>query len=145
MRGTQLAQLTEEYEQIRSNTETMEEVLVKKREAIPELKEAYRRAKDRAKNAQLAVDQQKTLQLLNDQIAWAYVDESEEVRTAKVSCPADPPRLTVLAGRSQAVTFGAAKIQEEKDKLVGLEQERQAMAVSPTALLSVRAAALTTE
>lgn len=85
LRGTQLAQLTDEYEQIRSNTETMDEVLARKRETIPELKAAYRNAKDRAKTAQLAVDQQKNLDALQDQLAWAFVDESEKVRYCSAS------------------------------------------------------------
>lgn len=80
LRGTQLAQLTEEYEQIRSNTEAMDEALQNKRERVPELKEAYRRAKERAKAAQLAWDQQQSLEPLRNQLAWACVDEVEKVR-----------------------------------------------------------------
>lgn len=80
LRGTQLAQLTEEYEQIRSNTEAMDEALQNKRERVPELKEAYRKAKERAKSAQLAWDQKKSLEPLRNQLAWACVDEVEKVR-----------------------------------------------------------------
>lgn len=87
LRGTQLAQLTEEYEQIRSNTETMDEALTRKREIVPELKDAYRKAKDRAKSAQLAWDQKQSLGPLRDQLAWACVDEIEEVRTSQALSP----------------------------------------------------------
>jgi vacuolar-type H+-ATPase subunit I/STV1 len=79
LRGTQLAQLTEEYEQIRANTETMEEALTRKREVIPELKDAYKRAKDRYKEAQAALEQKNNLDKLKNQLAWSYVEEMEEV------------------------------------------------------------------
>lgn len=84
LRGTQLAQLTEEYEQIRSNTETMEEALSRKKEVLPELKEAYKRAKDRAKEAQAAIEQEGNLAKLKNQLIWSYVEEVEDqIRFAK--------------------------------------------------------------
>ncbi|CEQ43019.1 SPOSA6832_04907 [Sporobolomyces salmonicolor] len=75
-----LAQLTEEYEQIRANVEMMEEALQRKKEVLPELKEAYRRAKERAKEVEAAVEQQGNLQTLKDQFVWSYVDDIEQVK-----------------------------------------------------------------
>ncbi|GAA5878546.1 hypothetical protein JCM3774_000102 [Rhodotorula dairenensis] len=100
LRGTQLAQLTEEYEQIRSNTETMDEALTRKREIVPELRDAYRKAKQRAQSAQLAWDQQQSLGPLRDQLAWACVDEIEK-----------------------KVEFGARTIDDHKTKLLEKEHE----------------------
>lgn len=80
LRGTQLAQLTEEYEQIRANTEVMDESLQRKKEVLPELKDAYRKAKERAKDARAAMEQAANLQNLKDQLAWSFVDEIEAVR-----------------------------------------------------------------
>ncbi|GAA5855652.1 hypothetical protein JCM8547_001632 [Rhodosporidiobolus lusitaniae] len=100
LRGTQLAQLTEEYETIRSNTEQMEEHLARKREVLPELKEAYRRAKERAKEAKAAIEQQGNLQTLKDQLAWAYVAQIE-----------------------RQVEFGAGEIQKEEDKLKQIDED----------------------
>ncbi|GAA5854087.1 hypothetical protein JCM9279_004378 [Rhodotorula babjevae] len=77
LRGTQLAQLNEEYEQIRSNTETMEEALGRKQEVLPELKDAYRQAKERATDARAAIEQQGNLANLKNQLAWSFVDEIE--------------------------------------------------------------------
>lgn len=57
----------------------MEEALARKREVVPELKEAYRRAKERAKEAQAAMEQQENLGLLKDQLVWSYVEEVETV------------------------------------------------------------------
>ncbi|GAA5823619.1 hypothetical protein JCM11251_000701 [Rhodosporidiobolus azoricus] len=100
LRGTQLAQLTEEYEQIRANTEQMEEALSRKKEVLPELKDAYRRAKERAKDAQAAVAQQENLDALKDQLAWAYVEEVEK-----------------------QIAFGQAAIEREQAKLAEMQLE----------------------
>ncbi len=57
----------------------MEESLQRKKEVVPELKEAYRRAKERAKEATAAIAQEGNLQTLKDQLVWAYVVEVEKV------------------------------------------------------------------
>ncbi|GAA5902360.1 hypothetical protein JCM6882_000510 [Rhodosporidiobolus microsporus] len=100
LRGTQLAQLTEEYEQIRHHTEQMEEALARKKEVLPELKDAYRRAKERAKDAQAAVAQQENLETLKNQLAWAYVEEVEK-----------------------QIAFGQAAIEKEQAKLTGIQTQ----------------------
>ncbi|KAL8290054.1 hypothetical protein RQP46_002993 [Phenoliferia psychrophenolica] len=85
LRGTQLAQLTEEYEQIRANTESMEEALNRKKEVIPELKEAYKRAKARHVEAQAAEGQERRVEQLKDELSWAYVGEKEDkIKAARV-------------------------------------------------------------
>lgn len=89
LRGTQLAQLTEEYEQIRANTEQMDDSLSRKKEVLPEIKEAYRRAKERAKEAKAAIAQEGNLQTLKDQLVWAYVVEVEKVRSYLYSLSID--------------------------------------------------------
>lgn len=78
MKGTQLAQLTDEYEVIRSNTETMQELLDKKREVVPEIKEAFRQAKAKAKDAEAALQQRDRLVEFKNLLAWTYVSEVEE-------------------------------------------------------------------
>lgn len=68
----------------------MDEALQNKRDRVPELKEAYRKAKERAKSAQLAWDQKQSLEPLRNQLAWACVDEVEKVRccVARLHYPA---------------------------------------------------------
>ncbi|GAA5883202.1 hypothetical protein JCM16303_007304 [Sporobolomyces ruberrimus] len=113
LRGTQLAQLTEEYEQIRSNTETMEEALARKREVVPELKEAYRRAKERAKEAQAAMEQQENLGLLKDQLVWSYVEEVEtQIQFAR-------HKIQEEAAKGPKFEYEINKLQEELDTLQG--------------------------
>lgn len=64
----------------------MEETLAKKKEVIPELKAAYKRAKDRATDAKAASGQQDRLESLQKELAWAYVAEMEDVRAALRLC-----------------------------------------------------------
>lgn len=58
----------------------MDESLQRKKEVLPELKDAYRKAKERAKDARAAMEQAANLQNLKDQLAWSFVDEIEAVR-----------------------------------------------------------------
>lgn len=58
----------------------MEEALSRKKEVIPELKEAYKRAKARAVEAKAAAGQEERVGELKQELAWAYVGEKEDVR-----------------------------------------------------------------
>ncbi|GAA5889489.1 hypothetical protein JCM8208_001041 [Rhodotorula glutinis] len=100
LRGTQLAQLTEEYEQIRTNTETMEEALGRKQEVLPELKDAYRQARERATDARAAIEQQGSLTTLKNQLAWSFVAEIEK-----------------------RITFGEDLVEKERANLATCEAE----------------------
>lgn len=82
LRGTQLAQLTEEYEVIRTNMEHMSVTLDRKKAVVPELKEAYKKAKEKATEAKAAVNQKEKVEELKNELAWAYVEEIETVSTS---------------------------------------------------------------
>ncbi|GAA6061381.1 hypothetical protein JCM10212_000641 [Sporobolomyces blumeae] len=128
LRGTQLAQLTEEYEQIRANTETMEEALSRKKEVVPELKEAYRRAKDRAKEAEAALEQQGNLQILKDQLVWSYVDEVEsQIGYAQ-------EQINQEAAKGPRIQAAIKQLEDEKEEVerdieVGKEAEAESKKV----------------
>ncbi|GAA6008829.1 hypothetical protein JCM11491_003798 [Sporobolomyces phaffii] len=129
LRGTQLAQLTEEYEQIRANTETMEEALQRKREIIPELKQAYQRAKERAKEAKAAMAQQANLGLLKDQLVWSYVAEVEnQIEFAD-------GKIAEEAGRGSKFDSDLSKLQDELNAINGeIDLAKEAEAESRNAV-----------
>ena len=79
MKGTQLAQLLDEYETITNSLETTTEILERKSAIVPELKLAYKRAKDRANDSKTAMGMQGKIEALNVELGWAYVDEQAEV------------------------------------------------------------------
>jgi hypothetical protein len=110
----------------------MEEALGRKKEVLPEIKEAYRRAKERAKEANAAIAQQGNLQTLKDQLVWAYVLEVEKVRLSfsRLSLRFSSDRLLP---RQQQVTFGEREVQKENDQLA---QHESAMEEAQVRLLA---------
>lgn len=58
----------------------MQSALEKKREVIPEMKEAYRVAKSRVKEAETALTLKVDIQTMKHELAWSYVHQVQEVR-----------------------------------------------------------------
>lgn len=100
LRGTQLHQLTEEYEAIQANVEQMDDALRRKKQILPELREAYIKAKERAREATAAINQQEKLESLKEELVWSYVDENEE-----------------------AVRAGQGHVETEKGKIIQTEEQ----------------------
>lgn len=80
MKGTQLQQLTGEYETIAASLAVTADILERKRVIIPELKLAYKKAKDKATAAKAAMGNQGRVEKLQVELAWAFADEHEGVR-----------------------------------------------------------------
>lgn len=59
--------------------ESTTDILARKAEVIPELKEKYKAAKKRAKEAEQGIEQIAKLETLQHELAWSFVDEMEEV------------------------------------------------------------------
>jgi len=59
----------------------MDDIMIKKKEVLPELKAAYKFAKERATEARAADGQQGKLTQLKHEYAWAFVVEVEDVGT----------------------------------------------------------------
>lgn len=57
----------------------MQTTLETKKAVLPDLKEAYRVAKIRAKEAEGAIGQKESIEKLKHELAWSYVDEIQEV------------------------------------------------------------------
>ena len=79
LKGTQLRQLSEEYELCRENTSKTEKILALKKEELPDLKRNADAAQARVKGAQKAMATRDRLQELNQEKAWAHVAEKEAV------------------------------------------------------------------
>ncbi|KAK4057950.1 Structural maintenance of chromosomes protein 6 [Microbotryomycetes sp. JL221] len=94
LRGTRLAQLVDEYEVLRNNTEQMQDALDRRSEVIPELKEAYKVARARAKDAQIAISEQDRVEQLKNELVWSYVAQAEhQVNRAKDIAQAERDKL----------------------------------------------------
>ena len=80
----------------------MEEALTRKKEVIPELKEAYKRAKARSVEAQAAKGQADKVDVLKDELAWAYVGEKEDVRMIISFFPSVDAELSHCRARAES-------------------------------------------
>ncbi|CAG8497689.1 11743_t:CDS:10 [Ambispora leptoticha] len=78
-KGTQLTQLSEDYELIRDSINTSQRIIKKKKEILPELHRAAKDAEDRYKNMQKARELELILDKLKNEMAWAQVEEVEQV------------------------------------------------------------------
>lgn len=79
MKGTQLKQLSDEYEACLENVEKTGKFLNAKRSALPDLKNVVKRANERWKTAEKAVEQMKKMDELKKEQAWAHVEEKGQV------------------------------------------------------------------
>ncbi|SCV71036.1 BQ2448_3798 [Microbotryum intermedium] len=132
LKGTQLAQLTEEYETIQTNTQTMQAAVDKKQEIIPDLKDAYKRAKERAKDAEAAVGQQDKLEQLKNRLAWCGVEEAEaNIATGEEMLHKEEDTVTKIASKLQEFEANKARADasiadcEEAQKETQLEKDEK--------------------
>ena len=80
LRGTQLQQLSEEYDACLANIQQTAKVLHQKFEAIPDLENAYKEVKVRFEEANKARELKQKITDLKNELAWSYVAEKEAVR-----------------------------------------------------------------
>ena len=79
MKGTQLSQLSEEYQTCMENISQTAKVLTRKAEVIPDLQEAYEEAQARFEEAEKAREQRHKADELKKELAWAHVATKEAV------------------------------------------------------------------
>ncbi|KAG9034299.1 Structural maintenance of chromosomes protein 6 [Tulasnella sp. JGI-2019a] len=108
LKGTQLAQLTEEYEVIKDNIRKSEKILAQKEEIIPELKQAARDATNKLNEAQKARDQTKKLKELKKELAWSHVNSKHKELLSEQEAEANQARK---------VAKGQAHVDEQQAKV----------------------------
>ncbi|KAF8171934.1 P-loop containing nucleoside triphosphate hydrolase protein [Mycena galopus ATCC 62051] len=84
LRGTQLSQLSEEYDTCFANITATTKVLTQKKEAIPDLKAAYREANNRFAEATKAREQKQKVDELKKELAWSHVSEKKQEMEKKI-------------------------------------------------------------
>jgi structural maintenance of chromosomes protein 6 len=81
--GTQLFQLSQQYEQCIDNISKTAKVLHQKHEAIPDLREKYTSARARFAEAEKAREQQQRVDELKKELAWSHVAGKKRDMEAK--------------------------------------------------------------
>ncbi|RDB15621.1 Structural maintenance of chromosomes protein 6 [Hypsizygus marmoreus] len=89
LRGTQLSQLSEEYDICFDNVKRTLKVLAQKKEALPDLRAAFRDATVRYEEAAKAHQQKQKVDQLKKELAWAHVRAKEEEMTVKINKAAE--------------------------------------------------------
>jgi chromosome segregation ATPase len=78
LRGTQLTQLSEEYDLLHENITQTSRVLAQKKQAIPDLRTAFKEATLRFEEASKAREQKRKADELKKEMAWAHVAAKED-------------------------------------------------------------------
>ncbi|KAG6871660.1 hypothetical protein C0993_002935, partial [Termitomyces sp. T159_Od127] len=78
LRGTQLSQLSDEYTTCLTNIKQTHKVLEQKKEALPDLRSAFKEATIRFQEAAKAREQKQKADDLKKELAWAHVRSKEE-------------------------------------------------------------------
>lgn len=84
MKGTQLQQLSEEYNITMDNVESTSRVLAQKKEAISDLRLAAQQARAKYDDATAAQKQKHKADELKKELAWAHVKGKEEELEAQL-------------------------------------------------------------
>lgn len=85
LKGTQLTQLSEEYETCLENIGKATRTIHLKREEIPDLEKAFKEADARNKEATKAREKQNQLAEYKRELAWAHVKTKEDVRSHTIN------------------------------------------------------------
>lgn len=80
MRGTQLQQLSEEYQTCLQNISQTNNIIGQKKEALPDLEQAFNSAKADFEEATKARRLKEEIEELKKEMAWSHVQDKEDVR-----------------------------------------------------------------
>ncbi|KAF9013179.1 hypothetical protein BDQ17DRAFT_1342932 [Cyathus striatus] len=125
LRGTQLSQLADEYDQCLENITQTSKILAQKREAIPDLKTTFREATMRFQEASKALEQRKKKDDLKKELAWAYVrDKEDQMRNKLQEVARESRRLPKI---QENVDAAQAALEQAEADVVAYESERKNM------------------
>ncbi|MBW0473299.1 hypothetical protein O181_013014 [Austropuccinia psidii MF-1] len=122
IKGTQLQQLTEEYEEINTNLLVAKTLLDKKRRELPDLYEDAKSAQRTLKEIQEASQAQEKITRLQHELTWIYVAEAESTSNQTAEALQKEERL--LPKLHDKIQEIEAKITETKNKIAKIEKEK---------------------
>ncbi|RDB15207.1 Structural maintenance of chromosomes protein 6 [Hypsizygus marmoreus] len=125
LRGTQLSQLSDEYDTCLDNIKSTFKVLAQKKEALPDLRAVFRDATVRYEEAAKAREQKQKADELKKELAWAHVRGKEEEMTAKIQ---EAAKAAKRLPRIQAsVNEATAAVDAATEELTQHEAELEAL------------------
>ncbi|KAL1668799.1 P-loop containing nucleoside triphosphate hydrolase protein [Schizophyllum commune] len=138
LKGTQLQQLSEEYELCLENIHQTSKILAAKKEALPDLQQHLTEVSAKFEEAKRARDQKKKIDELKKEKAWAHVKTKEleletkleEVQRAERKLPKIIERLQEIEVEFEAAGQGIVECKQQLEaagNVEPLEQERRAV------------------
>ncbi|KAF9649912.1 P-loop containing nucleoside triphosphate hydrolase protein [Thelephora ganbajun] len=125
LKGTQLSQLSDEYEICVANIRQTAKILDQKSRMLPDLLSAAQAAEDRFKEAEKAVELQKKIDKLKNELVWAHVKEKRDDLKGKLS------NLGKARARLPKVDEAIRKAEEQaadcNERIERLEHEHEQM------------------
>ncbi|KAF9425484.1 Structural maintenance of chromosomes protein 6 [Entomortierella beljakovae] len=117
-RGTQLHQLSVDYETVRECIDSMQTTLASKTELLPELYELAKAAQARFKDSQQAAQLELKVEGLKQQIAWAQIEELENgVRDTEDSLDELKSKIPAIEKKRELESKAVRDIDEKIQKL----------------------------
>ncbi|KAJ7578553.1 P-loop containing nucleoside triphosphate hydrolase protein [Mycena floridula] len=123
LRGTQLSQLSADYELILENVATTDSVLHQKAQALPDLQASARNAQSRYEEANKAREQKKKLIDLKRELAWAFVATKDAELEDKVREHERAKRGPVKV--QQSLEAAQAALASVTERVRGLEDQHR--------------------
>ncbi|KAG7088218.1 hypothetical protein E1B28_012235 [Marasmius oreades] len=125
LRGTQLSQLSTEYETCLENINNTMKVLANKKSAIPDLEAAFKEASLRFEEASKAREQKQRVDDLKRELAWAHVAEKQRELEAKaLDAEKQQRRLPKI---QRGLVKAQAELQEAEAQVRQFEEEVAAL------------------
>ncbi|KAF9962659.1 Structural maintenance of chromosomes protein 6 [Modicella reniformis] len=127
-KGTQLTQLSIDYETVRECIDTMQGTIKSKIEILPELHELAKAAQARFKDSQQAVTLELKVENLKSQVAWAQIEDLERgVKQTQKSLDTLSEKIPAIEKKRASEEETIAELDE---KIRGLERTTTEHAIS---------------
>ncbi|KAI0755297.1 P-loop containing nucleoside triphosphate hydrolase protein [Daedaleopsis nitida] len=125
LKGTQLSQLSEEYQTCMENISQTAKVLKRKAAVLPDLESAYIEVKERYEEAKRAREQRHKADELKKELAWAHVAAKEEELESKLR---DVAAIQHKIEKNETLVQQAeARRATWNEKVIELEEELEAL------------------
>ncbi|OSD07571.1 P-loop containing nucleoside triphosphate hydrolase protein [Trametes coccinea BRFM310] len=123
LKGTQLSQLSEEYQTCMENISQTAKVLKRKSEVIPDLEEALAEARARWEEAEKAREQKNKSDELKKELAWAHELEKQLTEVAHIRHRVERCEAQVAGAQADRIACNekVAALEEELDALGNVE------------------------
>ncbi|KAF9585666.1 Structural maintenance of chromosomes protein 6 [Lunasporangiospora selenospora] len=130
-RGTQLQQLSQDYELVRECIDITQRTLIAKQEVLPEMYELAKAAQERFKDMQQIASLELKVEGLKQQVAWAQIEELERgVKETEEACSKLLAKIPAIEDK-RAQEQSAINELEERAEVLEQDLQKRADSIAP--------------